>query len=82
MVWQDLIITLVNVLFAYALIPQVYQGFKEKKGFIHLQTGFLNSLGMFLMAFAFFTLGLTFSWIMGTFNAILWMVLFIQKIIY
>ncbi|MCK4552797.1 hypothetical protein KAT80_01175 [Candidatus Pacearchaeota archaeon] len=82
MIWQDLIITLVNVIFAYALIPQVYQGFKEKKGFIHIQTGFLNSLGMFLVAFAFFTLGLTFSWIIGAFNATLWMVLFIQKIIY
>ncbi|MBU4070381.1 MAG: hypothetical protein KJ646_05340 [Nanoarchaeota archaeon] len=82
MTWQDLIITLANLIFAYALIPQIFQGFKEKKGFIHLQTGLLSSLGLYFMALAFFTLGLTFSWILAIFNATLWMILFIQKIIY
>jgi len=30
MVWQDITIAIVNVVFAYALVPQVLQGFKEK----------------------------------------------------
>lgn len=82
MVWQDIIITIVNIIFAYALIPQVYQGFKNKKGYINIQTGLLNTLGMYAMAFAFFSLNLTFSWIIGTFNATMWLLLFIQGIIY
>jgi hypothetical protein len=45
MVWQDYAITIVNIIFGYALIPQVYQGFKDKKGYINLQTGLLNTVG-------------------------------------
>lgn len=82
MVWQDYIITIVNVVFGYALIPQVYQGFKNKKGYINFQTGLLNAIGMYAMAFAFYSLNLTFSWIIGTFNATMWLLLFIQKVKY
>ena len=82
MVWQDIIITVVNLIFAYALIPQVYQGFRNKKAYINIQTGFLNTGGMYAMAFAFFSLGLTFSWIIGAFNATMWLLLFIQGMIY
>ncbi len=30
MVWQDIVITIINVVFGYALIPQVWKGFKDK----------------------------------------------------
>jgi hypothetical protein len=82
MVWQDIIITLANLVFAYALVPQVIQGFKNKKGYINFQTGLLTTAGMYAMTFAFFTLGLTFSWIIGAFNATMWLILFIQRIVY
>ena len=82
MIWQDITITAVNIIFAYALIPQVYQGFKEKKGFINLQTGLLTALGMYTLAFVFFTLNLIFSTIMVIFVGTLWLSLLIQKIIY
>ena len=36
MIWQDVVIAIVNILFSYALIPQVYKGFKHKKGFVVL----------------------------------------------
>jgi hypothetical protein len=80
--WQDWIITIVNIVFAYALIPQVYQGFKNKKAYINFQTGLLNTLGMYAMSFAYYSLNLTFSWIIGALNATLWLVLFIQTNIY
>ena len=82
MVWQDITITIVNIVFAYALIPQVLQGFKNKKAYINFQTGLLNALGMYAMAIAFFSLGLLFSGIIGTFNATMWLLLFIQRVIY
>ena len=82
MTWQDITITIVNFVFAYALIPQVYQGFKHKKGYINLQTGLLNAFGMYAMTFAYFSLGLKFSWIIGAFNATMWLLLFLQSIIY
>jgi len=82
MSWQDITIMIVNLLFAYALIPQVLQGIRNKKAYINFQTALLNTLGMYAMAIAFFSLGLLFSGIIGTFNATMWLLLFIQRIIY
>ena len=82
MIWQDLVITGANIVFVYALIPQVYQGFKEKKGFINFQTGLLTTLGMYTLAFVFFTLNLMLSTIMVAFAGTLWLSLLTQKIIY
>lgn len=80
--WQDWIITGVNIIFAYALIPQVYQGFKNKRAYINFQTGLLNSFGMYAISFAYYSLSLTFSWVIGILNATLWLILFIQTNIY
>ena len=80
--WQDIVITIANFIFAYALIPQVVKGFKDKKAHIHIQTGLLTTTGMYAMSFAFFSLGLLFSTIIGVFNATMWLLLFIQSLIY
>ena len=82
MAWQDITITIVNFIFAYALIPQAYQGFKYKKAYINFQTGLLNTIAMYAIVIAFFSLNLTFSGIIGIFNATMWLVLFIQRLIY
>ena len=82
MVWQDIVIFIVNIIFAYALVPQVWKGFKEKKSHIAFQTGILTTTGMYALVIAFFSLGLFFSGIIGTFNATMWLILFIQSIIY
>jgi len=82
MVWQDVIITIVIILFSYALVPQIYQGFKEKKGFINLQTSMITAIGMYSLAVIYLTLNLYFSSIISEITAILWTTLFFQKIIY
>ena len=82
MIWQDLTISVVNLLLVYSIIPQIYQGFKRKKGFITIQTSFITSIGLYVIAFAVFTLGLYFSSIVITVNATLWLVLLIQRIKY
>ena len=82
MTWQDIVITIVIIAFAYALIPQIYQGFKQKKGFINLQTSGITSIGMYVITFVYFTLSLYFSTIIGFITGTLWAILFFQKLIY
>jgi len=82
MMWQDITITIANIIFAYALIPQVMQGFKHKKGYINLQTAFLTTIGLYAMAIAFVSLNLIFSTIIVGINATLWFILLIQGLIY
>jgi len=82
MIWQDIVITIANLLFSYALIPQVYHGFKTKKGVMVLQTAILTTIGLYVSCIAFFSLNLFFSGFICALNGTLWLVLLIQRIIY
>ena len=82
MVWQDLVISAASILLVYSIIPQVYQGFKRKKGFITIQTSFLTSAGLFAISISMFTLKLYLSSIVIALNAILWLILFVQRLKY
>ena len=82
MIWQDIIIAIASLLLTFSLLGQVYHGFQRKKGFILLKTSGLTFLGLYAMAISFFTLSLLFSAIVSAINATLWLVLFIQRIIY
>ena len=82
MTWQDILITIVIIAFSYALLPQIYQGFKQKKGLINLQTSGITGLGMFILTFVYLTLELYFSSMMIFISGILWTILFAQKLIY
>lgn len=82
MVWQDIIVAVANLLFGYSLLYQVYRGYKEKKGFLSMQTSSLTTIGLYALAFAYFTLGLFISTIIATFNGTMWLLLFVQRIIY
>jgi len=82
MVWQDLVVAGANLLFVFSIIFQAYRGFKEKKGFITLQTSGLTILGLCAIAISFFTLNLYISTAVASLNAGVWTILFIQRIIY
>ena len=82
MSWQDIVITIANLIFAYSLINQVYYGFKTKKGLLTLTTSGLSFIGLCSISIAFFTLSLYFSALAALITAILWLILFIQRIIY
>ncbi len=82
MVWQDILIAVMNMMMGYALIPQVYKGFKEKRKNIATQTGFLTFSGIYIMGIAMFTLKLYFTTAVLFFNGTLWLILFIQSLIY
>ncbi|MBU2104513.1 MAG: hypothetical protein KKF67_01920, partial [Nanoarchaeota archaeon] len=76
MMWQDIAITICIVAFSYALIPQIYKGFREKKGLISLQTSFITFTGLYLLSLVYFTLKLYFSTIISIITGTLWLILF------
>jgi len=82
MTWQDTTITVSIIFLSYALIPQIMKGFRDKKGYVEIQTSLITSLSLIVVAFAFFTLGLYFSAIMDVVIASLWGILFLQKLYY
>ena len=82
MIWQDMVITLVYVVFTMALVPQVYEGFRLRKGVISNATSIPTFVGLFVITYAFYTLGLYFSTIMSIVTGVLWLILFIQRLMY
>lgn len=82
MVWQDIVVAIANILFGYSLVYQVFKGFKEKKGFLALQTSFLTAIGLYALAVAYLSLNLFVSTVISTFNGTMWVLLFIQGIVY
>ena len=82
MVWQDIIVTIANILFSYSLIWQVYYGYKKKKALISLQSSFLTMIGLYALAVVYFSLNLIFSTITGLISGTLWLFLFIEGLIY
>lgn len=69
-------------MFSYALIPQVYHGFKTKRGSMVFQTALFTTIGLYASCIAFFTLNLFFSGIICAINGTLWFILLLQKIKY
>jgi len=80
--WQDIVVAIANILFGYSLAYQVYQGFKKKKGFLTLQASLLTTIGLYALAFTYFTLNLNISTIIAVFNGTMWLLLFIQRLVY
>lgn len=82
MLWQDLVITAATLVFGASLIPQIYHGFKKKKGFVTLATSGPTFIGLYAITIAFFTLPLFFSSIMSLITGTLWLILFLQGLKY
>jgi len=81
MIWQDILITLANILMGYALIPQVIKGFKTRKS-LTLQTTLLTVIGLILTDVCFFTLKLYLSFGLTLITTIIWTILLAQSIVY
>lgn len=82
MIWQDLVLTIVNIVFSISLIPQVIHGFKEKKGLITLPTSIPTFIGLYVIGGTYLTMNLFFSSVMAFATGTLWFILFIQRLIY
>ena len=82
MVWQDIVIGVASIIFAISLVPQIYYGFQKKKGLIALTTSIPTVIGIYVIAFAFYTLSLFFSAVISLITGTLWFILFVQKLKY
>ncbi len=75
MIWQDIVITVVNYMFGLFLIPMLRSPNKPP-----LKSSGTTALGLFIMCFAFATLGLWLSAVAVFITASAWLTLFIQGI--
>lgn len=82
MVWQDIVLTIVSITFSVSLIPQVYHGFKEKTGPIKLLTSTPTFVALYITALTYITLSLYFSAATTFITGTMWLLLFIQRLIY
>ena len=80
--WQDAVITIASIIFVYAMIPQIYFGFKKKIGVITYQFSILNTFAMTALTITYYSLNLTFSTVINFIITLLWITLIIQRIIY
>lgn len=76
MIWQDIVIAIVSVLFGFILIPQLKDVW-NKKTILNEFTAALTTVGLFILAITFFTLNLYISVVAETFSGIIWLLLFI-----
>lgn len=79
MVWQDIVISIANVLFTGTLLSQAYHGFKTKKGAFTQLNSAITCVSLYVVFACFLTLGLYFSAAVTGINATIWLVLFLQK---
>ena len=82
MIWQDIVIMLVNIALGDALVPQIIKDFKAKKCEVTIQTSAVSAISLYIMAIAVFTLNLYFSAAITFLDAILWTIILIQKFRY
>lgn len=82
MKWQDIIIFGGMLLSAYALVPQIIKGFKDKQRHLNLQTVLINGLAGFAMSLTFFTLYLYLSAATSAVVATCWTILLYQTVKY
>ena len=82
MIWQDIVISIANIVLFVSLIPQIYHGFKYKLSSIKKLTSFPIVLALTSLVISYITLNLYFSAAMMSLAVLGWLILFIQSIIY
>lgn len=82
MIWQDIVMATVGIVFSFSLVPQVIHGYKSKTGPIKWQTSVPTFVGIYIVCFVYITLSLYFAAITSFFTGTFWLVLWIQRLIY
>jgi len=82
MIWQDIVIAIASIVFSFALVLQVYHGFKYKSGPIKLETSIPTFLGLYVICFVYITLTLYFSASISFLVGTIWFILFVQRLLY
>lgn len=79
---QDITISIANIFLSYALVPQIYKNYKEKRGNVDIQTSAITFTALYVLSYTFLTLNLFISSMATGTAATLWLILFIQRIVY
>lgn len=79
MIWQDLIATPIGIFFFLALLPQLVYHFKHKKCEVNYFSSIFTSLGLFVLAFVNFTLGMIMSSVFTALTGVVWVLFVFQK---
>ena len=75
MIWQDVVIAVVSILFGFILIPQ-FKDLLSGKIYINLYTAGLTTIGLYILAVTFLTMQFWISFISDIFSGTMWLLLF------
>ena len=75
MIWQDIVIAVVSILFGFILIPQ-FKDLLSGKIYINLYTAGLTTIGLYILAVTFLTMQFWISFISDIFSGTMWLLLF------
>ncbi len=80
--WQDIVITVCNIILSMSLLPQVYNGFRTKTGPIGFSTSVPYALCLFTISVALWTSGLLLSGVVTFLSGFVWTCFAVQRYIY
>lgn len=72
--WQDLVLTVGQLIFFVALLPSVFSKNKPSKW-----TSLITAVVLISFGFTFFSLGMVYSTIVAVLNSFVWGILYVQK---
>ena len=77
--WQDKVIMLVGLLFGFMLIPMVLDSLNGQT--VSIFTSLPTTIGIFVLAYCFWTLNLKLALIANIFSGSMWTLLFVLGVI-
>jgi len=79
MIWQDMVISTIGILFGVLLLPQLKDCIKEDLS-LNLFSSSLTSVGLYIQSYTFFTLKLYLSTFSTAFAGTVWALIFFFSI--
>ena len=74
--WQDVVIAFVSILFGFILIPQLRDVW-QRKTTLNVYTAGLTTIGLYILAATFYTMGYWISLSAELFSGTVWFLLFV-----
>ena len=76
MIWQDIVIAIVSLLFGFVMLPQFMDVWRGKT-ILNLYTAGFTTIGLFVIGLTFITLDLWISVVSEFFSGVIWLLLFV-----
>ena len=78
--WQDIVIAVVSLLFGFILLPQLRDVWRGES--LNVFTAGLTTIGLYILAATFFTIGYWVSFIADIFSGTVWLLLFALSVMH